>query len=173
MTTKKKKRANDGKMNVLVEKFPGYNFTVDTWCRLSAAGFSDDFLKCVGKLDNSDQFVKRMMRAKLNRSETEELDQTAHIILQADVSATQLVDQFEDIISEKTKATTIVIFGLGREHEKTVEQLIPYGMKLMAGKKTSLMFLDWEGMLYFKECSRHIKLDSVSAFSARVSKMTK
>ena len=132
-TAKQNTVKDQGDIDIYTEKFPGYNLTIATWYRLTSAGFSDDFLKCVGKLDDPEKFVKHMLHAKLNRSEIEELDHTADLIFQADVPATQIVDEFDDMMITRTKTRNLVLLELGGKYEDIIRQLIPYGLKLMPG----------------------------------------
>ena len=179
MPTKEKRTAKQNvvkdqdNINIYTEKFPGYNLTIAAWYKLTSAGFSDDFLKCVGKLDNPEKFVKRMLHAKMSRSEIDELDHTADLIFQADVSATQLVDGFEDIMITRTKTRTLVLLELGGKYEDIIRQLIPYGLKLMPGKSGSLLELDWEGGSYFKEHTRSRNDGPASAFTNKVLRIAK
>ena len=162
---------NKDSMDIYTEKFPGYNLSIFSWYKLTSAEFSDDFLKCVGKLDDPEKFVNRMIHVKLKELEIEELNHLAYTILDEDFTATDIIVEFEDLMFSRTKTTTLVFLNLGYDYENIIKRLIPYGIKLKSMKKSSLMELDWEGNLYFRKHAKSNKCGSVDQFTKKVLKI--
>ena len=168
---KKGKVTNKDNMDIYTEKFPGYNLSIFSWYKLTSMEFSDDFLKCVGKLDEPEKFIKRILYVKLNKSEIEGLDHLAYTILCEGFPATDIVAEFEDLMTERTKITTLVMLDISSEYENIIKQLIPYGNILKFGKKRLMMELDYEGRLYFKKHAVSSKTGPASTFTTKVLKI--
>lgn len=168
---RKEKVTNKTTMDIYTEKFPGYNLSIYSWYRLTSLEFSDDFLKCVGKLDEPEKFVKRMIHVKLKKSDMEELDHLACTLLDNDLPVTDIIVEFEDLMFSRTKTTMLVFLNLGHDYENIIKQLIPYGIKLKSMKKSSLMELDWEGDSYFRKYAKSNKCGPVDQFTKKILKI--
>lgn len=169
--TSNKKTIKKDDMDIYTEKIPGYNLSIFSWFKLTSLDFSDDFLKCIEKLKNPEEFVRRMLHVKLNKSEVEDLDHLACTILSENFPVTYIVEEFEDIIFTRTKTRTMVFLAIGRKYEKIIRDLIPYGITYMPGKKGALLELDWEGNSYFRKYAKSNKCGPVDQFTKKVLKL--